>query len=678
MLPFTYLSENIENHARPNNTCEIKDLESFEENMHPFLNKIPLTALTEEDITILGRYKELGYLKQTQDAFELNEGKDKGFPRLLIQIVDHELKDLAKNKHPEVYEFLKTDKIPKQLKKYLDTINDIEVKEITDKQPSKTAFEKILGNKNIFEKDVMMYGKNKQTLFAAAKRQLKTAPTPSKECAHDFINFAKNIIDKEIGYELKHFSYDVAQWYNHLSRNKQDKIEPVMQYYNDPQYVLNLTKKEIKDILSEEYEAICKAEIQTSDGKPRMVCAIPQNIKYTMGPVTWQLEEICQDHLQGYCGGKNLTEMAAQLNKYIDMGFTKIVEGDGSAFDNSQDISLKEIDRYIYSKIVDKIYHVPKEHFRHISQLHYKTMNVKYQKPNKKMTTYIRYKILGTVFSGDCDTTLANTVRMALYNRYVNERSGLKYGKDFIVMSKGDDFSVMYQEHIKDEEIRKIYNNYFLNKPTKEEEVLDKRQFGIGQICKFLEFGKPNSFKFCSLRSWYIDKYNHITLTRDPKKLYHQSLYAIKTKGYNPAQRYSYHIDMARSYLANYPGIRIFEIMAASHIKEATNIRETYNFKHPDRLKNVATHISEYLRTKKIMKTNPLGYTESMNKLLEQLMDIKGRKKFYNLYMSQYWEQVKKYEEIRTEINSKEELNYINSQIEEEFKSEELKSLLTQ
>lgn len=646
--------------------------------MHPFLDEIPIISLSEEDQKILSHYEKMGYLKKTNEKFELATGKTRGFPRLLIQIKEKELKELAESKHPEVYEYLKENEIPKPLRKYLDTINDIQVKEINDSQPSKMAFEKILGNKFSFEKDVMMYGKNKQTLFAAAKRQLKTAPTPSKECAQEFIQYAKKIIDKEIGYQLKHFSYDLAQWFNHLSRNKQDKITPVMKYYTEPEYALQLTTKEIEEILSEEYEAICKAEIQGTDGKPRMVCAIPQNIKYTMGPVTWQLEEICQDHLQGYCGGKNLTQMAKQLNSYIDQGFTKIVEGDGSAFDNSQDVSLKALDRYIYSRVSDKIYHVPKEHFKHISQLHYKTMNVKYQKPNRKMATYIRYKILGTVFSGDCDTTLANTIRMALYNRFANEQVGLKYGKDFLVMSKGDDFSVLYQEYVKDETIRLVYDRYFLKKPSKEEEILDKRQYGIGQICKFLEFGKPNSFKFCSLRSWYVDDQNHITLTRDPKKLYSQSLYAIKTKGYSPTQRYSYHIDMARSYLANYPGIIIFEIMAKAHIMEADNIRKHYQIRYTNKIRNVATYINDYLKAKKQMKINPLGYTDSMNKLLQNLMDIKGRKVYYNLYMAQYWEQVKKYEEIRTEVNSIKELKYINDQINEEFDIEELKSLLTQ
>lgn len=677
MLEFTYLSENIEKHANPNNTCEIYSKETFDKNLHPYLDFIPYHSLTKEDGEIMEELVKMKYLKKTDKGFE---GK---FPRLMIQIKDKELLSISENTKPEVYKFLETGekidkkkfKIPKKLRKYFCTINDIKVRDIMDKQNTKIAFEKILGDKSIFDRDVMMYGKNKQTLFAAAKRQLKTAPTPDPQITKEFINYSEKVIDKEIGYQLKHFSYDLAQWYNHLSRSKQDAIEPIMNYYLNPEKCIEYDKKKIKEIENLEYEAICKAEIQGNDGKPRMVCAIPQRIKYTMGPVTWQLEEICQNHLKGYCGGKNLTEMAQQLNEYIDQGFTKVVEGDGSAFDNSQDVTLKELDRYIYSKVIDKVYHVPKQDFKLISNLHYKTMNVKYQKENKKMETYIRYKILGTVFSGDCDTTLANTIRMAMYNRFVNEKEGLKYGVDFLVMSKGDDFSVMYKPYVSNEVIQNIYNKYFLQKPNKEQEILDTRQYGIGQICKFLEFGQPNSFKFCSLRSWYIDD-RHITLTRDPAKLYHQSLYSIKTKNYNPKQRYCYHIDMARSYLVNYPGIHIFELMAKAHIKEATQIRQIYNIKISEVTKKTINQINKIIKMKKTMVTNPLGYNESYNKLLTELMEIKGREKYYNMYLAQYWEQIKRYEMVRTEVLSKEQLKYVNQQIQLEFDTEELKSLL--
>lgn len=619
----------------------------------------------------------IGLIKRTQEGFEA----EKGFPRLFINIKDRQLKEIAKLTHPEVYKYINNpkNKIPDKLKNYFDTINDIKVNQIHDKQKQGNAFEKILGDKHYFAHDVMMYGKNKQTLFAAAKRQLKTAPTPSDKDTKDFIKYSTNIIEKEIGEYLDNFTYDFTQWYSHLAAAKQKAINPVFNYYMRPQNIIDYTRKQIKDVLSLEYEAICKSEIQDNDGKPRMVCAIPQNIKYTMGPVTWQLEEICAKHLNGYCGGKNLTEMAQQLNQYIDLGFTKIVEGDGSAFDNSQDVTLKALDRYIYNRVWDKVYHVPKNHFRKVANLHYKTMNVKYIDEKKKQKTYLKYKILGTVFSGDCDTTLANTIRMAMYNRFANEQSGLKYGKDFLVMSKGDDFSVLYKEYVKDELIQSIYDRYFLKKPKGNHEILDDRQYGIGQICKFLDFGKPNSFKFCSLRSWYInDTKSHITLTRDPSKLFNKALYSIKTKTYNPTQRYNYHIDMAISYMVNYKGIEIFRIMADAHFKEANYIKRNYDLKAKKCEKIKHKEVRSLLRKKEYITNIPFGYEEDMNRRLKKLLGITGREEFINLIYSQYWEQIKKYESVRKDELNIKELQYVNEQINAEFEIEELKSLVAQ
>jgi hypothetical protein len=127
--------------------------------------------------------------------------------------------------------------------------------------------------------------------------------------------------------------------------------------------------------------------------------------------------------------------MTDMVNEYRKLGFTQVYEGDGSAFDNTQDVSLKQLDRNIYQMIESSIYHVPKKEFHKISQALYKTMDIEYIEKGKKKPL-MSYKILGTVFSGDCDTTLMNTTRMAMYNRYVNDKAGLVFGKDYVCFSK--------------------------------------------------------------------------------------------------------------------------------------------------------------------------------------------------------------------------------------------------
>jgi len=641
--------------------------------MHPTLTTIPKIAVPNEDKPYFEAMIKAGLI--TED--DHNYHKVIGFPRLLIKIKDPQLKELSEQTHPEHYKYLKESNLPSILVNNMDTINDIKVRQIIDKQPDKIGFMKILGtNINFHDKEVMMYGKNKQTLFAAAKRQMKTAPTPSGSIARDFISYATQRIEKEIGYELDHFSYDVVQWYNHLSAAKQQAIKPIKMYYERPDmYRLLYSEKERERQLTLHYEAIVKAELQPADGKPRMVCSIPQRIKYTMGPVCWQLEELMAHKLNGYCGGMNLTEMADKINTYAAQGFTKVVEGDGSAFDNSQDVTLKALDRYIYNRIKDKIYHVPKEEFELLSNLHYKTMDVKYH-VNGKPRTYMTYKVLGTVFSGDSDTTLANTIRMAMYNIYANEKSGLKYGSDFIVFSKGDDFSVLYKQRISDEFIRGIYDKYFLGKPVKQYKILDNRRGGLGQICKFLDIGDLSSFKFCSLRSWYVDDtYERITLTRDPKKLYNLALYSIKAKSKNWSELVQYHIDLAVSYEKSYSGIEVFEIMAQAHRQAAQKIYDQY-CNLPEFKRKTVDIIAKTKRAKERLEMYDFGFGDIYNARLKKLYEIQGRQDSEDLILPNYWDNMQLRYNIRTETNTINELKYINDQINAEFDTEELKSLV--
>lgn len=629
--------------------------------------------LDPEDNQLLHHYAKLNTIQELEDRYITLPNR--GFPRLLLNIKDKQLLELSKIKHPEVYEFNDLMRLPRELKPWCTTINDIKVSEIIDETPRKIGFEKILGTKIHDEfKDVMMYGKNKQTLFAAAKRQVKTAPCPDSKTSTDFNKYAADIIEKEIGSHLDSFGYSYNQWYNHLPSSKQQLITPIHNYYNHKEK-LDLTESQINNLKTLHYEAIVKAELQPSDGKPRMVCSIPQRIKYTMGPITWQLEEICAKHLKGYCGGKNLSEMANDIHKYLEMGFTKVVEGDGSAFDNSQDITLKAIDRYIYNRIKDKVYHVPKEEFELISNLHYKTMDVKYIINNKKHT-YMSYKVLGTVFSGDCDTTLANTIRMALYNRYANDKAGLKYGEDYIVFSKGDDFSVLYKPSVSTDLIKSIYNTYFLSKPEGIYEICDTRVRALGQICKFLEFGAPNSFKFCSLRSWYKDPNNieDIMLTRNPAKLYTISQYAIKTKNMTPMGRVKYLQQQAIDLETNYPNLEIFQIMAHAYREHALQIATYYKDKKAKSIMNYY----EKLRKSKQRLTKNYQFTDDpiINRILNSLYDIKEREKVDDLIYNDYWDNVKQREQQITDTLTKEQAEYINQQINAEFDTEELKSLV--
>lgn len=600
--------------------------------------------------------------------YNIHQGEDKLLPRAMIYIKDSALKQIAKNKNPEYYQKLNSKAV------YQDTINNIEVKDVPcpktihqysiEHEKKKILFERILNTQDTTT-TAMGWGNCHHTIFAAAKRQLRSAPMPSKVVADEFLQFSKNFINKYIGEDLKHFGYSYADWFNHLPKRKQDNMIKIQKALNQI-HTTDMTTRELLELFSMHYQAICKVEIQELDGKPRMVCSIPDLIKYVMGPITWHLEELMADKFPGYCGGKNLTEMEDEINELIDKGFDKVVEGDGSAFDNTQDISLKRVDHYLYEQVENSVYHVPLWLFKMISHLYYKIMDVNVVE-NKKVRTIMTYHVLGTVFSGDCDTTLANTMRMALYNHFTCYKAGLQLNRDYYLFSKGDDFSVLFRSKISNAIIQQAYDNTFLHKyqPTQEQPT-DQRSEKLGQICKFLEIGQPNSFKFCSLRSWYKDDYGHITLTRNPAKLYTLSQYSRKTKTMTLQQRYNYLLDQAQALTTAYKGIKIFDTMANIYNLKAKQIRQYTN--EPLRRKTVQGD-------KRInILTNVPEYTNNIN--IEQFYEIKHRKKQTKIN-DDYWETMKYIENKTTRLLTPNQANIVNQQIESEFDSLELHALLT-
>lgn len=635
-------------------------------------------------------------------------------PRLLMKIQDPAIKHLSFTKNESYY---RADDIAKELgvdpqaklpkgatkadkmqyylnqakikdeqqlrKKMCNTINNIKVADIPCKCNNKPVFEQLFPNATT-NGDAMSYSSCKHTIFAAAKRQIKAAPTPDLAVTEEFLNFARKTIDKEIGEDLDHFGYSFNQWYNHLPKKKQVLMDKIVNAITRRDNTL-LSSKDMKRLfewdaemqsLNAHYTGICKVEVQALDGKPRMVCSIPDLIKFTMGAVTWQLEEICSKKLRGYCGGKNLDEMSDMVNEYIAKGFTRVVEGDGSAFDNSQDVMLKEIDRYIYRRVARSVYHTHgadkwKDLFLRFSQAMYKTMEIQYVDPHrKKKKTLITYSVLGTVFSGDCDTTLANTIRMALYNRFAFERKGYRYNHDYIAFSKGDDFTVMFNPtHLTDDQVKALYWEIFLHKPEGEDEQYDNRRHGIGQICKFLEFGPPDIIKFCSLRAWYINKSEtKIRLTRDPAKFLTLSKYSRKTKTLDAQRKIIYLYDQALALEQSYKGLQYFDTMALCYRTQAEALRIRYKI-------NKARMRKIYLdyKAKRKQGESRLHLDDEDPTTNEY---VAFRQHVFKIDSDGYWETMKRIEKASTRIYTPEQNEIANMYINAEFDSWELKHLL--
>lgn len=586
--------------------------------------------------------------------------KYKHLKRIQLTMLDPELQQLEQKLNPK-------DKYGQSTNP--EFFNEITLDDITCQCPHKIKYEKLF-DKDDPTDEAMVWTACRHTTLAAAKRQMKGAPTPDPAVADDFVQHSLKIIDKEIGEDLKHFGYSVVDWYNHLNYKKQYALRHVLDYYSGR--IDNIPKKELQNINKMHYTGILKEELQPQDGKPRMVCSIPQRTKFIMGPITWALEEIAAQKLKGYCGGKNLDEMAEQINQYLEQGFTKVVEGDGSSFDNTQDVSLKELDRQIYKRILPAVYHVPKADFEKISQAYYKTMDIEYIDHQKKKPL-LRYKILGTVFSGDTDTTLMNTIRMVMYNRYVNDQAGLIFGKDYVCFAKGDDFTVMYKPYITDEQIHTLYYKYFI-KPNDDISNPSTIQYGLGQILKFIEIGDASIIKFCSLNAWFTNpQENKIYLTRDINKFFTLSKYSRKTKGNNLLYKIKYLDDVALSLEKSYSQITFFTTIAAYHRKLATALRKVNNI--TDAQYQAYITRQNYIANKQ-PKTQLLEkYHQTFKQMEHQNSEyVKHRQVIYKI-ISDYWTTMSAIEKSHTELLSQDEADYVNKLMKISVQTECLKSM---
>lgn len=522
----------------------------------------------------------------------------------------------------------------------------------------------------------MCWATCRHTTVAAAKRQCKSAPTPNPTIADDFVKHSIGIIEKELGEDLDNFGYSVVDWYNHLDTKKQQQITHAINYYRGDLH--DISKQDMKKLLKMRYSSIVKEELQKIDGKPRMVCAIPQRAKYIMGPVTWALEEICAKKLNGYCGNQNLTEMQEKINHYLSLGFTTVVEGDGSAFDNTQDVTLKELDRYIYRRLYNKIYHVPLPDFIDVSQALTKDMNVEIIE-NGRRKVLLSYSILGTVFSGDCDTTLMNTIRMAMYNRYVNDKAGLVYGQDYICFSKGDDFTVMYKPYVKDTFVNKLYYDYFC-KANPDPSQPDTRIYGLGQVLKFLTFADASSLTFCSLRAWWLNEdETRIYLTRDPSKFFDLAKYSRKVKGYSMVQRIIYLQDQAQALEVNYPNVTIFSYYAEQYRKLASTLSNLYGItdqkilysRMQQQQRAANARLKRYVNNYVISQI--MDYLEQLE---EENAEVVGHREVQYKIQGDYWDFMKSIVNVQNYKLTPDEAKLVNQQIENEFYLGYLKSMI--
>lgn len=384
--------------------------------------------------------------------------------------------------------------------------------------------------------EVICYNSCDRTLFAAFKRQMMRVYEPDPQIAEEFQRYSENYFSKFVEPVLRTFDYSYSEWFNKQPRHKQDDL-------------VNSRNKIIADGYPKnvEYGLFCKREKQEAGGKNRAIANIEPVIKYIMGPVCWALEDVAGKFFPGYCGGKSWDDLENLFEQYYREGYHYVLQGDGSAFDTCQHYELKVIDRLIYNYLAKNklIHHVDSDQFGRIACAKLRELNAKtFSKEGVRALGSAT--IRGTVFSGASDTTLMNTLRMALYNMFTLERAGMKYGEDFKLLAKGDDFIVFSRTpQWQGEEFLHLYQRIWKPKPNHAKTNFRDNKGALGMILKFLNVGDYDTIDFCSVTCIPYEDHTKFKLARKPNRmdpLAHFSRVALKM---TQSQLKQYLIDQA-------------------------------------------------------------------------------------------------------------------------------------
>jgi hypothetical protein len=421
---------------------------------------------------------------------------------------------------------------------------------------------KILPSTVYAHNKTIIYNQCLRTLFAAFKRQCKKVPSPDPKVLVDFHKYTENFFKMYIEPILKDFDYNYNQWFNHNDYNKQLALQ--FKKAKDISLDINGGKTQKKVV----HSLFCKAEKQEDGGKNRAIAAIDDSIKYIMGPVCWFLEYFFNEKLDGYCGRKNAEDISKKLSTLNTLGYDLIIQGDGSGFDQTQNADLKYIDYLIYKYLYDhdKIHHVNPKLFFNVACTPIKVMSGEIIGRNR--VKLASAEMIGTVFSGSSDTTLMNTVRNILYNKYTLSKCGL----DEKLMCKGDDFVIFIRTKLSQSDVENIYYKVWVPKTdTKKQENI--RNFGIGQIMKKISVVHISKLEFCSSIVYYNKEKNFFLFARQPDRMVRFFIWSRKATYLDPPTLKQYLLDQAEALQASgLSELPFYEIFYKAFMQQANNI----------------------------------------------------------------------------------------------------------
>jgi len=338
-------------------------------------------------------------------------------------------------------------------------------------------------------------------LVAACKRQCIGAPPPSPTIIAELRAFMINVILPELRIIFQDFHYSYEVWYNHLTRTQQLEIDRLID----------------QNINYRGCCIFCKGEKQQDDIEPpknRCISALCAQHKKVMGAVIYAMEQYIKK-FKGYCGGKNWSELGDMITNWSHDAY-KILQCDVSGMDRSVSMELKDLIFHSIYKIVEPyVDHVEFETWVKHAYPIKTTMNASLF-VDKQSVDYGNADIIGTVFSGSCDTTFMNTLTTVIINRFVCEVKLNLSSDQYDLACKGDDSIVVVPNTLCNNTIVDAYaTTYYFAKQVKSPFSPFYYEHGCGMTLKYLSISNNyDDIDFCSTNTFYCKKCAKYRLTR--------------------------------------------------------------------------------------------------------------------------------------------------------------------
>lgn len=276
-----------------------------------------------------------------------------------------------------------------------------------------------------------------------------------------------------------------------------------------------------------DYEAFAKIEFQFTevlhdwkstifnDVKERQICGPTNHKKVVANSFINAVEELAHLFNKEYCGRKNWMEICKDLDDASDE-IPDIIWGasDGSGFDMTQLPQHNALMNELFEAILD-LPGITLEARLSKADIRQVLRDSLYLKVSVDHGA-LKYQALGRA-SGDGWTTCGNTHLMISYWRYTFYKAEIPRNR-FLLRVKGDDVLFAISRKYKDKINEWIIALFARTK--------DKQEYGLGQICKKVEWGPIENLDFLSCHFFYSN--GRLRMTRIPPRVIQTICYSTK------------------------------------------------------------------------------------------------------------------------------------------------------